>query len=73
MQKPTTILVTGLALLALSGCASHHQGAAPHAMSRHQISSTQAGENALKNGLAGGPLTTHTKPLTDFNLSGYHH
>lgn len=56
-----------LVVTALSGCVSHH------VTKTHQISSNQAGENALKHGLSGGPLTMHTKPLTDFSLSGYKH
>ena len=49
------------------------QAAYEKAQVAKQNNDMQASQNALNNGLAGGPLTSNSQPLTDFNLSGYQH
>jgi hypothetical protein len=54
-----------ISAVALAGC-GHHE-------SRQERLDKQANENAIKNQFSGGPIVTHTPPLTAFDLSGYSH
>lgn len=53
-----------LAVAALSGCAHH---SAP-SESKQTIN---ANKNAINHALSGGPMTSKTRPITDFRLGGY--
>ena len=69
MQKVvrTAFLV---AAVALAGCSQQHSSAVS-AAAQQKSQARQASENALKNSLGGGPLTSNAPPLSAYSLSGY--
>ncbi len=68
MKYIIKVFLSAVAVVALAGCAHHtHHISVP----KHTISSAQANQNAIKNGLYGGPLKSHAPSLAAYSLKGY--
>ncbi|MHB8201959.1 MAG: hypothetical protein ACYDD9_14245 [Acidithiobacillus sp.] len=64
-MKDLTKLALVIMVSALAGCSSHHHEASK------TLTSKQINENATKDALSGGPLTSKAPPLSAYSLSGY--
>lgn len=65
MKNVTRIIAVGI-VLALAGCAGHHEATGPKKLTAQQMA-----RNEVRNFYSGGPLTSHAPSLADYSLSGY--
>ena len=59
-------LIAAASVLALAGCAGHHDAASPKKLTAKQLS-----QNAIKNAFGGSMPTSHSPSLANYSLSGY--